>query len=151
MTQGFSPYSGGSFGSPSEGFSAAAPTSSTSAPPTGPVSSVSTRVESAPVARLLPSLALGLLSLGLSVLITFGSYEATDTSFAIFAFVSWAIAGILGISLLGWYFAENNRRRGESLYVDVGWKKAVYVITLVVLASAVVWSAINIAQWAGKL
>lgn len=148
MTQGFSPYPGDSFGVPSGSFPGADPGAAPAAGSSGPRLS---RATSAPVLRLLPSLVCGVISLVLSVVITFGGHQATDTSFAVLAFVAWALAGVVGITALGWYFSEDNERRGSGLYLEVDWKRVLYWATVVVLVIAVIWSAVNIAQWAGKL
>lgn len=159
MSQGFSPYSGGSFGSPGGNFSGANPE-----PPSSPAAGAATftpssgsggagafRASSAPVHCLIPSLVLGLIGLVLNAVITFGPATATDSTFATFALLGWALAGLAGVTLLAWYFNADNDRRASGFYTEIGWKKAVYYATMVVLVIAVVWSAVDIALWAGKL
>lgn len=148
MAQGFTPYSGGSFGGSRAGSTGPGPESQFSAAPTP---SRSTKASSEPVPRLLPSLILGLVGIGLNAMLTFGDFVATDSAWALWSFVAWFLSGVLGISLLGWYFLEVNRRRGAGFFIRVGWKKVVAGLTFAVLAIAVLWSAIDIAQWAGKL
>jgi hypothetical protein len=147
MAQGFTPYSGGSFGGSSGG--SAGPGPGGPFPATTP--SRSTRASSEPVLHLLPSLVLGLVGIGLNAMLTFGDFVATDSSWAPWSFLAWFLAGVLGISLLGWYFTEVNKRKGAGFFTRVGWKKAVAGLTFAVLGVAVLWSAIDIAQWAGKL
>ncbi|RSZ65136.1 hypothetical protein EAH68_03065 [Corynebacterium hylobatis] len=148
MAQGFTPYSGGSFGGPPGGSTGPGPGGQFSAAPTP---SRSTKASSEPVLHLLPSLLLGLVGIGLNVMLTFGGFVATDSAWALWSFLAWFLAGVLGISLLGWYFTEVNRRKGAGFFTRVGWKRVVAVLTFAVLAVAVLWSAIDIAQWAGKL
>ncbi len=167
MTQGFSPYSGDSFDAPSGGF----PGQGASGPgypggpggfgpgpqgPGGPVAPLAgstgtgmTRT-SAPVKYLLPSFAAGLIALVLNAVATFGDFEATDTSFAILSGIAWALAGLVGITALGGYFAKDNKHRGSGFYTEIGWKKTLYWVTVVMLVVAIIWSAVDIAQWVGK-
>lgn len=156
MSQGFSPYSGDSFGSPGGNFSGPYSGSSTHAPSqfpgaSGAGSSTSLRAASAPVHCLIPSLVLGVIGVVLNAVITFGGSTATDTNFIIFAGLGWALAGIAGVTLLAWYFSTDNKRRAAGFYTEIGWKKAMYYATMVVLVTAVVWSAVDIALWVGKL
>lgn len=156
MSQGFSPYSGDSFGSPGGNFSGSHPGPSPQPSPqfsgtSGSGSSTSLRSASAPVHCLVPSLVLGLLGVVLNAVITFGGSTATDTNFIIFAGLGWALAGIAGVTLLAWYFSTDNKRRAAGFYTEIGWKKAMYYATMVVLVIAVVWSAVDIALWVGKL
>lgn len=159
MSQGFSPYSGDSFGSPGGNFSGPNPepphrpvTGATAFKPTSSSGSAgSFRAASAPVHCLIPSLVLGLIGVVLNAVITFGSATATDSIFAILAGLGWALAGIAGVTLLAWYFNTDNKRRGSGFYTEIGWKKAVYYATMAVLVIAVVWSAVDIALWVGKL
>lgn len=106
---------------------------------------------SAPVHCLVPSLVLGLVGVVLNAVLTFGSSVATDTNFFVMAGLGWLLAGIAGVTLLGWYFTTDNKRRAAGFYTEIGWKKAVYYATMVVLVIAVVWSAVDIALWVGKL
>lgn len=147
MAQGFTPYSGGSFGSSPGGFSGAGAGSfpaTSNAPRT-------TKATTEPVFHLAPSLLLGVVGIVLNAVITFGDHVATDTTYGVLALIAWFLAGVLGISLLGWYFLEVNKRRGAGFYIKVGWKKAAAWVTFAVLSIAVLWSAIDIALWVGKL
>lgn len=148
MAQGFTPYSGGSFGGPQRDSTGPGPGSQFSAAPTP---SRPTKVSSEPVSRLIPSLVLGLVGIGLNAMLTFGGFVATDSAWALWSFIAWILSGVLGITLLGWYFGEVNKRKGAGFFTRVGWKKGVANLTFVVLGIAVLWSAIDIAQWAGKL
>lgn len=156
MAQGFTPYSGGSFGNSPGDYSGAGSGASTnfaggSSFSTTSTSGKSAKATSAPTLRLLPSFILGIIGVVLNAVITFGSHVATDTSYAVLAVLAWFLAGVLGISLLGWYFTENSRRKSAGSYFTVGWKKTLYWSTVALLLIAVVWSAVDIAQWAGKL
>ncbi|WP_231598766.1 hypothetical protein [Corynebacterium occultum] len=101
--------------------------------------------------RLAPSLILGLIGIILNAWLTFGSLVATDTTFGITAIVAWFLSGFLGVSCLGLYFSENNKRRASGFYSHVDWKKGIFYATVAALVIAVLWSAVDIALWAGKL
>lgn len=109
------------------------------------------RATSAPVGRLIPSLVLGLIGVSLNAWLSFSSAVATDTSFGITAVIAWLLSGVLGIVCLGLYFTANDKQKATGFYSRIGWKKALLYFTAVVLLIAVVWSAIDIALWVGKL
>lgn len=154
MTQGFTPYSGGTYGKPpgdSPGPGAGSPYDPTTGGSFPVTAAPRTRTASSqPVLHLLPSLLAGVIGLGLNAFLQFGDHVATDTSWGVIAVAAWVIAGIIGVSALGWYFAEVNKRRGQGFYSVVGWKNLVAWLTYAVLLIAVVWSAFNFAQWVGK-
>lgn len=106
---------------------------------------------SAPVERLIPSLALGVIGILLNLWLTLGSPVATDTTFGVIALIAWVLSGVVGVSCLSLYFAENNRRRATGFYSRVDWKKGIFYATVAALLIAVVWSALDVALWAGKL
>lgn len=108
------------------------------------------RLQSAPVQFLLPGLILAVASIGLNAWITFGAAVATDGSFFITAGIAWALAGIAGVVSVGWYLAKLNERKAEGFYTDIPWKKMILYVTVILLIGAVVWSAFDIALWAGK-
>lgn len=91
-----------------------------------------------------------MISLGLNSWITFGPLVATDATFAIVAMVAWALAGVCGVLLIGKHMAEVNERKSSGFYTEIPWKRALFYLTAVILLIAVVWSAVDIAQWAGK-
>ncbi len=93
---------------------------------------------------------LGIISLGLNAWITFGSLVATDSAFAAIAGIAWVLAGILGVLSIGKYLAEVNERKSSGFYTEVPWKRVLFIIAGVLLFLAIVWSAVDIAQWAGK-
>lgn len=155
MAQGFTPYSGGTYGKPPGGFSGAGsgtsfgPSTGASLPTPAPTPRVR-KAMSQPVLHLLPSLVAGVIGLALNGVLVFGDHVATDAAWGVIAIAAWAVAGLVGVTLLGWYFSEVNKRKGQGFYSIVGWKNIVARLTYVVLLVAVVWSAINIAQWVGK-
>ncbi len=156
MSQGFSPHSGGSFGTPPGGFSRPSTPPVTGTPPGGFPSAPESggggfRTGSAPALLLLPSLLCGIIGLILNFVLLLGSAETTDTSFAVTAVIGWALAVFVGIPLLGLYFREDNRRRGAGLYIEMDWKRALYWFTIVALIAAVIFSAVHFALWVGKL
>lgn len=141
---------------PPGGFSGPATPSVTGTPPGGSAPAPGSggggfRTGSAPALLLLPSLLCGLIGLILNFVLLFGSAEATDTSFAVTAAISWALAVLLGIPLLALYFTEDNKRRGAGFYIEVDWKKVLYWSTIIALVAAVIFSAVHFALWVGKL
>lgn len=106
---------------------------------------------SAPSPRLIPGLAMGLVSILLSLYLFFSATAATETKYLVFSVIAWGLAGILGIGSLGWYFTGDAKARAEGNYLSVDWKNFLYWVTLAVLAVAVVLSAIHVALWFGKL
>lgn len=154
MTQGFTPYPAGGYGNSPGSFSGTGvgDTFGPSGTGSSPLSS-SPRVRKAtsqPVLHLLPSLVAGVIGLGLNAFLVLGRPVATDDAWGYVASVAWFIAGILGVTALGWYFQEENKRKGAGFFSTVGWKKAVAWLTYAVLIGAIIWSAVNIAQWVGK-
>lgn len=149
---------GGSFGGSSGGFNQGSTGSQFESMPAGASrgtggsrgSRGGSRLRSAPLEWILPGLGLGLVSLGLNAWLTFGSLVATDRVFAIVAAVAWFLAGICGVLSIGKYMAEVNERKSSGFYTEIPWKRALFIITAVILLIAVVWSAVDIAQWAGK-
>ncbi|WP_084563050.1 hypothetical protein [Corynebacterium aquilae] len=108
-------------------------------------------VQSAPVHLLLPSLILGIAAIVTCAYLDFGPHTATDQAYKTFSTIAWFVSGIIGVSLVGVYFIADNRRRAESFYSYIGWKTALYWLTCAALTGGVLWSAIDIAQWVGKL
>ncbi|ANE04900.1 hypothetical protein [Corynebacterium crudilactis] len=108
------------------------------------------RLQSAPLEWILPGLVLGLISIGLNAWITFGSPVATDTSFFAVAVIAWILAGILGVLSVGKYMATVNERKSTGFYTEDPVKKLLFVSAAVLLLIAVLWSAGDIALWAGK-
>lgn len=108
------------------------------------------RLQSAPTEWILPGLVLGLISLGLNAWITFGAPVATDNLFLIVAGIAWGLAGILSVLSIGKYMSAVNERKSTGFYTEVPWKKALFIATVILLVVAVVWSALDIALWAGK-
>ncbi|QGU05582.1 hypothetical protein [Corynebacterium comes] len=108
------------------------------------------KATSQPVLHLLPSLVAGVIGLVLNGVLVFGDHVATDTAWGVIAIVAWAVAGVAGVTALGWYFTEINKRKGEGFFSTVGWKNLVAWLTYAVLLIAIMWSAFNIAQWVGK-
>ncbi|MGP6174663.1 hypothetical protein [Corynebacterium sp. A21] len=141
-----SPVGSGGFG----GFGGPGADSGFSAPATGAATG-SRRATSAPVGHLIPSLVLGLIGVMLNAWLSFSSTVATDTSFGIIAGVAWILSGLFGIICLGRYFTANAQRKATGFYSHIGWKKTLLYFTALVLLIAVVWSAIDIALWVGKL
>ena len=150
MTQGFTPYSGGSYGKSPGGFSPAG-----AGPSFGPTTGGTTRATaraatSQPVSKLLPSLLTGIVGLVINAVLQFGDHVATDRMWGLLAMIAWAVAGVIGVTLLGGYFTEVNKRRGAGYYSTVGWRNTVAWVTYGTLLFAIIWSAFNIAQWVGK-
>ena len=108
------------------------------------------RLQSAPTEWILPGLVLGLISLGINAWITFGVPVATDNLFGIVAGIAWVLAGILGVPSIGKYMSAVNDRKSTGFYSEVPWKKVLFTATVVLLVAAVLWSALDIALWAGK-
>ncbi|MBI9001747.1 hypothetical protein M0E87_00810 [Corynebacterium sp. CCM 9185] len=101
--------------------------------------------------NLVPSLILAVASLGLSGVITFSSIAPTDFSYRTMSLVAWAAAGIVGVTAMSFYFIADTKRRALGFYQIVGWKQAMYFVTMALLFVAVVWSAVEIGLWVGKL
>ena len=118
---------------------------STDAPQAAPV------IHSAPVHLLLPSLVLGIAAMSICAYLDFGPHTATDQAYKTFSVIAWFIAGIIGVGLVGVYFIADTHRRAESFYSFIGWKTALYWCTCAVITGGVIWSAIDIAHWVGKL
>lgn len=118
--------------------------------PTG-ASSGTISENSAPVVSLVPSLVLAVISLVLSSVITFSSMGPTDSSYRVMSLVAWAAAGVIGITAMSLYFIADTKRRALGFYQIVSWKQAVYFATVALLFVAVVWSAVEIGLWVGKL
>ncbi|MBV7292616.1 hypothetical protein [Corynebacterium sp. TAE3-ERU16] len=118
--------------------------------PTG-TSSGTISENSAPVVSLVPSLVLAVVSLILSGVITFSSMGPTDSSYRAMSLIAWAAAGVVGITAMSLYFIADTKRRALGFYQIVSWKQAVYFATVVLLFVAVVWSAVEIGLWVGKL
>ncbi|PRQ10577.1 hypothetical protein C1Y63_10715 [Corynebacterium sp. 13CS0277] len=108
-------------------------------------------IHSAPAHLLLPSLVLGVAAMAVCAYLDFGSHTATDQAYKTFSVIAWFMAGILGVGLVGVYFIADTRRRAESFYSFIGWKTALYWVTCAVITGGVIWSAIDIAHWVGKL
>lgn len=119
--------------------------------PGGLTSVGSFKATSAPVQALIPSLVLGIVSVIISMVLTFGSHTPTDNAFKVLSTTAWLAAGLLGVSLLGLYFNADNKQRASGFYSIIGWKKALYWTTVSLLFVGIVWSAIEIGQWVGKL
>lgn len=159
MSHGFSPNSGGSYGSPDGGFASPSqrPAGGPGASPAGfgvpsPAGgSGARRTTSAPVHCLIPSLVLAVVAVIINAWLTFGPATATEGLFAALAAVAWGLAGVLGVTALSWYFITDNKRRGAGFYTEIGWKKLLFAITAAGLIIGVVWSAIDFALWVGKL
>lgn len=100
---------------------------------------------------LAPSMVMAALSLVLSATITLGSFTPTEFMFRVLSVVAWLAAGIFGITLLGLYFNEDNRRRAKGFYSVIGWKVTLYWVTVGALLVGILWSAVEIGQWVGKL
>ncbi|MDO5076845.1 hypothetical protein [Corynebacterium sp.] len=115
----------------------------------GPAQAVS--ATSAPMLALAPSMVMAALSLVLSATITLGSFTPTEFMFRVLSVVAWLAAGIFGITLLGLYFNEDNRRRAKGFYSVIGWKVTLYWVTVGALLVGILWSAVEIGQWVGKL
>lgn len=109
------------------------------------------RSTSAPLQALIPSMVMALVSLVLSATITFGDFTPTEFFFRVFSVTAWAAAGVFGVTMLGLFFNADNRKRAEGFYSVLGWKSAVYWATVGGLLLGIVWSAIEIGQWVGKL
>lgn len=154
MTQGFTPYSGGGYGNPPGGF-AGTGTGETFGPSGGesfstPSAPRARRATSQPVQYLVPSLVAGVVGLALNAFLVLGDLVATDWTWGYTAIGAWFVAGIVGVIALGWYFREQNKRRGAGFFSTVGWKKAVARLTYAVLCGAIIWSAVSIALWVSK-
>ena len=118
-------------------------------PVAGPSSAIADN--SAPVVNLVPSLVLAVISLFLSGFITFSSVGPTDSPYRMVSLVAWAAAGVVGITAMSFYFMADTKRRALGFYQIVSWKQAVYFVTVALLFVAVVWSAVEIGLWVGKL
>ena len=119
--------------------------------PTGPeAGTTALAITSAPVARLVPSLVMGVISVVLSVFLFLSSTTATDSSYLPLTLVAWVLAGVLGIGALGVYFKGDADARASGMFVSVGWKEALYWATIVVLGLGVLLSAIHAGLYVGK-
>lgn len=104
----------------------------------------------APVARLVPSLVMGVISVVISLVLFFSSTTATDSSYLPLTMAAWVLAGVLGIGALGVYFKGDADARASGMFVSVGWKEALYWATIVVLGLGVLLSAIHAGLYVGK-
>lgn len=119
--------------------------------PTGPeAGTTALAITSAPVARLVPSLVMGVISVVLSVFLFLSSTTATDSSYLPLTLVAWVLAGVLGIGALGMYFKGDADARASGMFVSIGWKEALYWATIVVLGLGVLLSAIHAGLYVGK-
>lgn len=105
----------------------------------------------APVVALLPSLVLGVISLGISAFLFFSSVSPTSSTYLWLSLAAWALAGVIGISLLALFRKADTRERARGVYVEEGWRVALYWGTMALLVIGVVWSAIELALWFGKV
>lgn len=117
----------------------------------GPPPAVAFQQTSAPTYVLLPSIVMGVVSIILSMILTFGGFTPTEALYRVLSVVAWLAAGIFGVTLLGLYFNADNRRRASGFYSILGWKTAVYWGTIALLILGILWSAVEIGQWVGKL
>ena len=155
------PASGSGFGAPSSpggsaGFGGNSGNSSSGgafgASPFGaPASSTSRPITKAPVAKLIPSLVLAIIGIGLNMWLLVGDLVATDQTFVIVAGLAWVLSGIGGFSFLGLYFSALNHNRAHGIFSDEMPRRLMFYATNVLLVIAVLWSAFNIAQFFGKL
>ncbi|WP_311356526.1 hypothetical protein [Corynebacterium riegelii] len=105
---------------------------------------------SAPHLMLVPSLALAVISLVMLAIAGFGPLRSIDAQWGVLSGVAWALSGIVGVSALGLYFSKNTQARAEGLYEIVGWKQALFYVTVAALVIAVVLSSIMFALWFGR-
>lgn len=105
---------------------------------------------SAPHLMLVPSLVLALISLVMLAIAGFGPLRSIDAQWGVLSGVAWALSGIVGVSALGLYFSKNTQARAEGLYEIVGWKQALFYVTVAALVIAVVLSSIMFALWFGR-
>lgn len=106
---------------------------------------------SAPVLNLVPSLILAVVSVLLSGFLTLGAITPTDGLYRVLSSVAWAAAGLLGITSMSFFFIADTKRRAQGLYLVISWKQLMYYATVALLLIAVVWSAVEIGLWVGKL
>lgn len=99
---------------------------------------------------LVPSLALAVISLVMLAIAGFGPLRSIDAQWGVLSGVAWALSGIVGVSALGLYFSKNTQARAEGLYQIVGWKQALFYVTVAALVIAVVLSSIMFALWFGR-
>ncbi|MDN8594035.1 MULTISPECIES: hypothetical protein [unclassified Corynebacterium] len=127
-------------------------TSAPSAPaPGGGTGSSTAEPSSAPTTWLVPGLVLGVAAVVMTLILLFGSISPVSGTYAGMAFGAWALAGLLGVSSLAFYFSEDTRRRANGMYSIVGWKQGLYWATLAVLFIAIILSSLCIALWVGRL
>lgn len=100
---------------------------------------------------LVPGLVLGVAAVVMTLILLFGSISPVSGTYAGMAFGAWALAGLLGVSSLAFYFSEDTRRRANGMYSIVGWKQGLYWATLAVLFIAIILSSLCIALWVGRL
>ena len=105
---------------------------------------------SAPHLMLVPSLALAVISLVMLAIAGFGPLRSIDAQWGVLSGVAWALSGIVGVSALGLYFSKNTQARAEGLYQIVGWRQALFYVTVAALVIAVVLSSIMFALWFGR-
>lgn len=134
-----------------EGYTGRVPGASTPPAPGGGAGTASREPSSAPATWLIPGLVLGLIALVLTIILLVGSISPVSGTYAGMAFGAWALAGLLGVSSLAFYFSEDTRRRANGMYSIVGWKQGLYWATLAVLFIAIILSSLCIALWAGRL
>lgn len=106
---------------------------------------------SAPATWLVPGLALGVIALVMTAILLLGDISPISGTYAGMAFGAWALAGLVGVSSLAFYFSEDTRRRANGMYSIVGWKQGLYWATLAVLLIAIILSSLCIALWVGRL
>lgn len=106
---------------------------------------------SAPATWLVPGLALGIIALVMAAILLLGDISPISGTYAGMAFGAWALAGLVGVSSLAFYFSEDTRRRANGMYSIVGWKQGLYWATLAVLLIAIILSSLCIALWVGRL
>lgn len=106
---------------------------------------------SAPATWLVPGLVLGVAALVMTLILLLGNISPVSGTYAGMAFGAWALAGLLGVSSLAFYFSEDTRRRANGMYSIVGWKQGLYFATLAVLLIAIILSSLCIALWVGRL
>lgn len=116
-----------------------------------PSSSGGLSENSAPVLNLVPSLVLAIVSVLLSGFLTFSSITPTDGLYRILSLTAWGAAGLIGITAMSLFFLADTKRRAQGFYQVVSWKQMMYYATTALLFIAVVWSAIEIGLWVGKL
>ena len=144
-TDPFAPASEGSYGGPRAGVGGGAG-------PLGSGGGTSGRARWwAPTTWLVPGLALGVVALVMTLILLLGNISPVSGTYAGMAFGAWALAGLLGVSSLAFYFSEDTRRRANGMYSIVGWKQGLYFATLAVLLIAIILSSLCIALWVGRL